>query len=108
MTCLVEVKLQLQAAVVVGAATETHVAINVLLDLMSGNWLVRWHEIRMNHAAAQTQVRWGFLSRWPFAPPTLRQLCQPRIRCSGVFRDRQMRASVPRFAVDAWDASVRC
>src|ERR1017187_2124405 len=60
-TRLVEVKLQLQTAVVVGAATETHVAINVLLDLMSGNWFVRRHEIRMNHPAAETQVRGGFL-----------------------------------------------
>ena len=60
MTCLVEVKLQLQAAIVIRAATEAHVAVNVLFDLMSGNWLVRWHEIRMNLGASLAQVREGF------------------------------------------------
>jgi hypothetical protein len=59
MPCLVEVKLQPQAAVVVGPASEARVAINVLLDLMSGNWFVLVHATKMNQAAALAQVRTG-------------------------------------------------
>ena len=53
---LVEVKLQVQSAFVGGTATEAVVAVNALLDFVSGDGLVAGHVTKMNDGAASMQV----------------------------------------------------